>query len=173
MKRLIPFAIFMLLVVFFAVGLRLNPKDVPSPLIGKPAPQFNLPLLSDPTQHLSPAELQGKVWLLNVWASWCTSCRQEHEVLLELSQQSSVAVYGMAHKDQPEDARNWLAQLGNPYTATALDLDGRVGIDFGVYGVPETYVIDKKGIIRHKLTGPLTREYLKKTILPLVRELQK
>lgn len=173
MKRLIPFAIFIVLVAFFGIGLKLNPHEVPSPLIGKPAPEFSLPVLADPVRKLGPADLRGKVWLLNVWASWCTSCRQEHEVLLELSKQGVVPVYGMDYKDQPQDAMNWLARLGNPYVATVVDADGRTGIDYGVYGVPETYVIDKNGVIRHKLTGPVTPENLEKTILPLVKELQK
>lgn len=173
MKRLIPFAIFIVLAIFLAIGLKLNPREVPSPLIGKPAPAFSLPLLSDPAKTLSPADLRGKVWLLNVWASWCTSCRQEHKVLLDLAQRGKVAVYGMDYKDQPEAAQAWLQRLGNPYTAVVVDIEGRTGIDYGVYGVPETYVIDKNGVIRHKHTGPLTTESLDSEILPLVGELQK
>jgi cytochrome c biogenesis protein CcmG, thiol:disulfide interchange protein DsbE len=173
MKRLIPFAIFVVLVIFFAIGLRLDPREVPSPLIGKPAPEFNLPLLADPGTRLSPAQLRGKVWLLNVWASWCTACRQEHEELLALSKRNIVPIYGMDFKDQAADGKAWLQTLGDPYVATVQDLDGRVGIDYGVYGVPETYVIDKNGVIRFKLTGPVTPENLEKKILPLVKELQK
>ncbi|MDD5328602.1 MAG: DsbE family thiol:disulfide interchange protein [Sulfuricella sp.] len=174
MKRfLIPLALFIVLVGFLARGLKLDPHEVPSPLIGKPAPAFSLPLLSDPARRFGPAEMRGKVWLLNVWASWCASCRQEHETLLDLVQRGIVPVYGMDYKDQPADAQAWLDRLGNPYAATAVDRDGRVGIDFGVYGVPETYVIDKTGVIRYKLTGPLTRENLEDKILPLVRELKK
>lgn len=173
MKRfLIPLGIFIVLVVFLAIGLKLDPREVPSPLIGKPAPDFKLALLSDPGKQLSPADLRGKVWLFNVWASWCASCRQEHEVLLDLSKQGGVLIYGMDYKDQPGDAQAVLNRYGNPYVETVVDLDGRAGINYGVYGVPETYLIDRNGIIRHKHTGPLTREILDKKILPLVKELQ-
>ena len=173
MKRfLIPLGIFIVLVGFLAIGLKLDPREVPSPLIGKPAPDFKLALLSDPGKQLSPADLRGKVWLFNVWASWCASCRQEHEVLLDLSKQGGVLIYGMDYKDQPGDAQAVLNRYGNPYVETVVDLDGRTGINYGVYGVPETYLIDRNGIIRHKHTGPLTREILDKKILPLVKELQ-
>lgn len=173
MKRLIPFGIFIVLVIFFAIGLKLNPREVPSPLIGKPAPDFRLALLHEPARQLGPADLRGKVWLLNVWASWCGSCRQEHEVLLDLAKRNLLPVYGMDYKDQAEPALAWLERLGNPYAATFVDPDGRAGIDYGVYGVPETYLIDKNGVIRYKHTGPVTFEALEKTILPLVKELQK
>jgi cytochrome c biogenesis protein CcmG/thiol:disulfide interchange protein DsbE len=173
MKRfLIPLGIFIVLAGFLAVGLKLNPREVPSPLIGKPAPDFKLALLSDPAKQLSPADLRGKVWLFNVWASWCGSCRQEHDILLDLARQGSVPIYGMDYKDQPGDARAVLARYGNPYTETVVDLDGRTGINYGVYGVPETYLIDRTGVIRYKHIGPLTRESLDKKILPLVKELQ-
>lgn len=173
MKRWLPFAIFLVLVVFFAIGLRRNPQEVPSPLIGKQVPDFKLPLLSDQSKSMKPADRLGQVWLLNVWASWCRSCREEHEMLLELAKHGDVPIYGMDYKDKPEDAQEWLKSLGNPYTATVIDADGRVGIDFGVYGVPETYVIDKTGVIRYKLIGPVTNENLQNKILPLVKELQK
>lgn len=174
MKRfLIPLVIFMVLVGFLGIGLKLDPHEVPSPLIGKPAPDFKLALLSDPAKQLSPADLRGKVWLLNVWASWCSSCRQEHEVLLELAKQGSVPIYGMDYKDQPVAAQAVLERFGNPYVETLVDLDGRAAINYGVYGVPETYLIDKSGVIRYKLTGPLTRESFDKKIAPLVKELQK
>jgi len=172
-RFLIPLAIFLVLVGFLAIGLKLDPREVPSPLIGKPAADFKLALLSDPAKQLSPADLRGKVWLLNVWASWCVSCRQEHPVLLDLSRQGIVPIYGMDYKDQPGDAQAVLNQYGNPYVETVVDLDGRAGINYGVYGVPETYVIDKNGIIRYKFTGPVTPESLYKKILPLVKELQK
>jgi cytochrome c biogenesis protein CcmG/thiol:disulfide interchange protein DsbE len=173
MKRfLIPLGIFIVLAGFLAVGLKLNPREVPSPLIGKPAPDFKLALLSDPAKQLSPADLRGKVWLFNVWASWCGSCRQEHDLLLDLAKQGSVPIYGMDYKDQPGDAQAVLARHGNPYTETVVDLDGRTGINYGVYGVPETYLIDRTGVIRYKHIGPLTRESLDKKILPLVKELQ-
>ena len=174
MKRfLIPLGIFIVLVGFLAVGLKLDPREVPSPLIGKPAPDFKLALLSDPAKQLSPADLRGKVWLFNVWASWCASCRQEHEVLLDLSRQGIVPIYGMDYKDQPAAAQAVLTRFGNPYAETVVDLDGRVGIDYGVYGVPETYLIDKSGIIRYKHTGPVNPDVLSRKILPLVKELQK
>ncbi len=174
MKRfMIPLVAFAVLAGFLAVGLRLDPHEVPSPLVGKPAPAFRLATLADPARQIGPADLRGKVWLLNVWASWCSSCREEHEVMLELAKRNVVPIYGLDYKDQPDDARSWLDQLGNPYTATLSDLDGRVGIDYGVYGVPETYVIDKEGVIRHKHIGPVTREVLDRKIVPLVKELQK
>jgi cytochrome c biogenesis protein CcmG/thiol:disulfide interchange protein DsbE len=174
MKRfLIPLGIFIVLVGFLAVGLKLDPREVPSPLVGKPAPDFKLALLSDPAKQLSPADLRGKVWLFNVWASWCASCRQEHELLLDLSKQGGVLIYGMDYKDQPGDAQAVLNRYGNPYVETVVDLDGRAGINYGVYGVPETYLIDRNGIIRYKHTGPLTRDSLDKKILPLVKELQR
>ena len=173
MKRLIPFAIFLVLAGFLAIGLQLNPREVPSPLIGRPAPAFTLPLLSDPAKTLSPADLRGQVWLLNVWASWCASCRQEHDILLDLARRGVAPVYGLDYKDQPDAARAWLARLGTPYTAVIVDREGRTGIDYGVYGVPETYVIDKQGIIRHKHTGPLTAQSVKEKILPLIGELQR
>ncbi|MDP2786016.1 MAG: DsbE family thiol:disulfide interchange protein [Sulfurimicrobium sp.] len=173
MKRfLIPLGIFIVLVVFLGIGLKLNPREVPSPLIGKPAPDFKLALLSDPARQLSPADLRGKVWLFNVWASWCASCRQEHDLLLGLARQGGVPIYGMDYKDQPGDAQAVLNRYGNPYVETVVDLDGRTGINYGVYGVPETYLIDKNGIIRYKHTGPVTQEILDKKILPLAKELQ-
>lgn len=174
MKRfLIPLGIFIVLVIFLGIGLKLNPREVPSPLIGKPAPDFKLTLLSDPARQLSPADLRGKVWLFNVWASWCASCRQEHDLLLHLARQGIVPIYGMDYKDQPSDAQAVLARYGNPYAETVIDLDGRTGINYGVYGVPETYLIDKSGIIRYKHTGPLTPEILEGKILPLAKELQR
>jgi len=171
-RFLIPLGIFIVLVGFLAVGLNLNPREVPSPLVGKPAPDFKLALLSDPAKQLSPADLRGKVWLFNVWASWCASCRQEHDLLLDLARQGGVLIYGMDYKDQPGDAQAVLNRYGNPYVETVVDLDGRTGINYGVYGVPETYLIDRNGIIRYKHTGPLTQEILDKKILPLAKELQ-
>lgn len=173
MKRfLIPLGIFIVLVVFLGIGLKLNPREVPSPLIGKPAPDFKLALLSDPAKQLSPADLHGKVWLFNVWASWCGSCREEHDLLLSLARQGILPIYGMDYKDQASDARAVLARFGNPYVETVMDPDGRTGMNYGVYGVPETYLVDKKGVIRLKHTGPLTQEILDKKILPLAKELQ-
>ena len=168
----IPLAIFVVLVAFLWVGLGRDPREVPSPLIGKPAPSFALPQIHG-DKLLSTAELRGKVWLLNVWASWCVSCRVEHPLLLQLAQANIVPVYGLDYKDKPDDARAWLAQNGDPYTTSIVDEDGRVGIDYGVYGVPETFVIDRSGIVRYKQIGPLSVEALQEKILPLVRELQK
>ena len=168
----IPLAIFVVLVGFLWVGLGRDPREVPSPLIGKPAPSFALPQIHS-DKPLSTAELTGKVYLLNVWASWCVSCRVEHPLLLQLAQAKIVPVYGLDYKDNPDDGRAWLAQNGDPYTSSIVDLDGRVGIDYGVYGVPETFVIDRSGIVRYKQIGPFSVESLQQKILPLVRELQK
>jgi cytochrome c biogenesis protein CcmG/thiol:disulfide interchange protein DsbE len=168
----IPFGIFVILVAFLWVGLSRDPREVPSPLIGKPAPTFRLSKLQAPGETLSPADLKGSVWLLNVWASWCVSCRVEHPLLVQLAQENVVPVYGLDYKDKPDDGLAWLAQHGNPYTASIVDRDGHVGIDYGVYGVPETFVIDKMGVIRYKQIGPLTDEALQDKILPLVRQLQ-
>ena len=173
MKRfLIPLGIFIVLVGFLAVGLRLNPREVPSPLIDKPAPAFTLPELTDPQRMFSEKDMLGKVWLLNVWASWCVSCREEHPVLVAFSKRNIVPVYGLNYKDDRKDALAWLARLGDPYTKSIMDRDGRIGINYGVYGVPETYVIDKQGVIRYKQIGPVTPEILDAKIVPLVRKLQ-
>ncbi|MEN9473163.1 MAG: hypothetical protein RLZZ495_1252 [Pseudomonadota bacterium] len=172
-KFLIPLLAFGVLVVFLAMGLGLNPRDVPSPLINKPAPAFKVPQLENPETHFSPEEMKGKVWILNVWASWCVSCREEHPVLMELARANIVPVVGLDYKDQRKDGLNLLKRSGNPYSVVAFDADGRVGIDYGVYGVPESYLIDKQGMIRYKHTGPISMEALQKTILPLVQELKK
>lgn len=172
MKRyLLPLIVFAVLVGFLAVGLKLDPREVPSPLIDKPAPAFSLPRLDDPQQQLALADLKGKVWLLNVWASWCVACRIEHPVLVDLAKSGAVPVYGLNYKDQRADALAWLAKHGDPYRVSLSDSKGLVGIDFGVYGVPETFVIDKTGTIRFKHIGPVTPEVLRDTILPLVRKL--
>lgn len=172
LRLLIPFGVFALLMVFLGVGLFLNPSLVPSPLINKPAPAFSLPQLHDPQARLTAEDMRGKVWLLNVWASWCVSCRYEHPLLVNLAREGIVPIYGLNYKDRREDAIDWLRNFGDPYVASLHDLDGRVGLDYGVYGVPETYVIDGEGIIRYKQIGPVTQEVLRDTILPLVRELQ-
>ena len=174
MKRfLIPLAGFLVLVIFLAIGLTRDPRDVPSPLKDKPAPVFRLPQLAAAEKKFSPEDMKGKVWLLNVWASWCVSCRQEHPILVEFSKQGKVPVVGLNYKDQLADAKNWLVKFGDPYVLSAVDAAGRVGIDYGVYGVPETYVIDRAGMIRMKHTGPITAQSLEKQILPLVAELSK
>ena len=173
MKRyLLPLLVFVLLVGFLAAGLSLNPREVPSPLIGKPAPTFSLPRLDAPGQTLSAQDLRGKVWVLNVWASWCAPCRQEHPLIAELAKSGGAPVYGLNYKDKPADATAWLGQLGNPYTATVSDVEGLVGIDYGVYGVPETFVIDQAGVIRLKHIGPMTPEALRDSVLPMLRKLR-
>ena len=169
----IPLAIFVVLVAFLWVGLGRDPREVPSPLIGKPAPQFRLAKLHSPDETISTGDLKGKVWLLNVWASWCVSCRQEHPLLMQLAKANIVPVYGLDYKDDTGDGRRWLAQNGDPYVASIVDRDGRVGIDYGVYGVPETFLIDKAGVVRYKQIGPITPEALQQKILPMVRDLQR
>ena len=183
----------MVLVALLAVGLNLNPRDVPSPLVGQPAPLFALPRLDAPEKEFSPQDMLGKPWLLNVWASWCVSCRQEHPVLVEMAKNKAITLVGLNYKEVSGDgaldsdkltadaemklalerSNAWLNQHGNPYTLSVLDLDGRVGINYGVYGVPETYVIDKAGIIRMKHTGPISPDDFSGKILPLVAELNK
>lgn len=172
MKRFLPLGIFLVLAVFLAVGLNLNPREVPSPLIDKAAPAFRLPQLQDPAQTLGTDDLKDKVWILNVWASWCVACLEEHPILVEFSRQNVLPIYGLNYKDKREDALAWLGKHGNPYTLSIQDPDGRVGIDYGVYGVPETYVIDGKGVIRYKRIGPVTKQILQEKILPLVRQLR-
>lgn len=173
MKRaMLPLVIFVALALLLGVGLQLNPREVPSPLVNKAAPAFSLPQLHQPEQSLGPEALRGQVWLLNVWASWCTSCRLEHPVLVDLARSAQVPIYGLNYKDQRADALVWLERFGNPYQATVFDPKGLVGLDYGVYGTPETFVIDQQGVIRHKQVGPLTADVLEKTILPLVRRLR-
>ena len=171
-RFLIPFGLFVVVVGFLAVGLTLNPRELPSPLVGKPAPDFSLPQLHDPGKVISSNDLKGKVWLLNFWASWCGGCKEEHPVLINLAQSGAVPIYGMDYKDQRQEALTWLREWGNPYPVVAVDESGRIGINYGVYGVPETYVIDKAGVIRYKQIGPLREDILQGKILPLVRELQ-
>jgi cytochrome c biogenesis protein CcmG/thiol:disulfide interchange protein DsbE len=173
MRFLVPLAIFVVLAGFLYRGLFLNPREVPSPLIGKPAPQFSLTQLAQPERSFGPKEMQGQVWLLNVWASWCVACRQEHPLLVQLSKQKSVPIIGLNYKDKPDAAVGWLAQLGNPYDLSVQDLDGRVGIEYGVYGVPETFVIDKAGVIRYKQIGPITEDVWANKIVPMLEELRK
>ena len=172
-RFILPFVVFVVLAVFLFIGLRLDPREVPSPLIGKPAPEFVQPQLLDDKKSFSPRDMKGKVWLLNVWASWCVACEQEHPVLMELSKLNLVPILGLDYKDKPEAAKLVLKQRGDPYQLIATDREGRTGIDYGVYGVPETYVIDKQGIIQYKLIGPLTPKNLRETILPMVAELEK
>ncbi len=172
LRYLAPLAIFITLVIFLYRGLSLDPKRVSSPLVGKPMPEFSLPRLKDPAATLSDTDLKGKVSVLNIWATWCVSCRAEHKVLLLLAKTGKVDIYGLNYKDDRAKAQQWLAQLGDPYVANAFDADGRAGIDWGVYGAPETFIMDRQGIIRHKHIGPLTVDALDNTILPLIAELQ-
>ena len=172
-KFLIPLALFIVLVIFLAIGLNRDPHELPSPLINKLAPAFAIPQLSEPNKTFSPASMKGQVWVLNVWASWCVACREEHPVLVELAKSVMAPVIGLDYKDQRADALAMLAKQGNPYLLSAFDANGRVGIDYGVYGVPETYVIDKAGIIRFKHIGPITPAVLNQKIYPLLSELKK
>lgn len=171
-KFTLPLIAFIALVALLAVGLNLNPREVPSPLIGKPTPDFKVPQLQNPEANFSPKEMQGKVWLLNVWASWCVSCREEHPVIVEYAKKGLLPpVVGLNYKDKRDDGLRWLARFGDPYLLSAFDADGRVGIDYGVYGVPESYLIDKAGVIRFKQIGPITPAVMENKILPLVKEL--
>ena len=170
-KLLWPLAVFLLLVGFFAVGLKLNPREVPSPLIGKPAPTFVAKALADPSRQLRKEDLLGKVWMLNVWASWCGACREEHPLLVAYARAGGVPIYGLNYKDKREDGLAWLQQLGDPYADSLFDPDGRIGLDYGVYGVPETFVIDRAGVVRYKHIGPLTPEAMREKIEPLLRQL--
>jgi cytochrome c biogenesis protein CcmG/thiol:disulfide interchange protein DsbE len=169
----IPLVLFILLVGFLAIGLRHDPHEVPSPLIDKPAPAFQLAQLRDPTHTFSAADMRGKVWLLNVWASWCVTCRDEHPLLLQYARSGALPIYGLNYKDKREDALSWLGELGDPYVLSVSDTDGRVGIDYGVYGAPETYLIDRNGVIRFKQIGPVTPDIWQDTILPLAQKLNK
>lgn len=173
MNRLFwPFAGFIVLVAFLAVGLTLKPSELPSPLIDKPAPSFSLPELKSPENVFTSDSMKGQVWLLNVWASWCAACLDEHPVISELADSGVVPIIGLNYKDVRNEAIAWLARYGDSYTLSVSDTRGRVGIDFGVYGVPETFVIDKQGMIRHKHIGPVTQSAVRDTLLPLIRELQ-
>jgi len=171
LKFLLPLILFFVMVGFLAKGLFLDPRKVPSPLIGKPAPAFVAPILGDSSKMFSSTDMKGKVWLLNTWASWCAACRDEHPLLVEMLAHD-IPLYGLAYKDTDEASLQMLKELGNPYILSATDTDGRIGIDYGVYGVPETYVIDKEGIIRYKQIGPITPDSLRNIILPLLKELQ-
>jgi len=173
LKFAIPLLLFVGLVAFLASGLGRDPHEVPSPFIGRLAPAFEVPQLTEADKNFSPENLRGKVWVLNVWASWCSSCREEHPVLLHFSKTNDTPLIGLDYKDQRKDALNLLRHEGDPYVLSAFDASGRVGINYGVYGVPETYVIDQQGIIRHKHIGPLTPEVMQKKIIPLINSLSK
>lgn len=170
-RYLIPFVIFIALLIFLGIGLQLKPREVPSPFIGKLAPTFNLPVLGKEQSSFSPEQMKGQVWILNVWASWCVACREEHPLLVEFVKTQSTPLIGLDYKDKPDAALAWLKQFGDPYKLSISDIKGQVGIDYGVYGVPETFVIDRAGIIRYKHIGPLTKEALEKKIIPLIASL--
>lgn len=166
-----PLVLFAVLAGFLAVGLRLDPREVPSPLVDKPAPDFRGVVLGDPQRQLALSDMKGRAWLLNVWASWCGACRDEHPVLLDFARRGGVPLIGLNYKDQPDDARAWLRQFGNPYADSVTDPQGRIGLDYGVYGVPETFVIDAQGVIRYKHIGPVTPQVLRDKIQPVLQRL--
>ena len=171
-RHLWPLAIFAVIAVFLGIGLTLNPREIPSPLIGKPVPEFRLEPVKGRTLGLASGDLRSEVSVVNVFASWCVECRAEHPLWMQLQAAGSVPLHGLNYKDRPDDAARWLGELGDPHTRTGADLDGRVGIDWGVYGVPETFIVDKHGVIRHKVIGAVTRKTLDEKVLPLVRKLQ-
>jgi cytochrome c biogenesis protein CcmG/thiol:disulfide interchange protein DsbE len=170
-------AVFLPLLVFAAItgfllkGLWLDPREVPSPLINKPAPEFRLEALETPGRVIERKDMLGKVWLLNAWASWCVACREEHPVLVEFSRSATIPIIGLNYKDTRIEGMRWLAQFGNPYATSLFDEAGRTGIDYGVYAVPETFLIDKQGVVRFKQIGPVTPELLRDKLLPLIQRL--
>jgi cytochrome c biogenesis protein CcmG/thiol:disulfide interchange protein DsbE len=168
-----PLLLFLGMAVLFGIGLTLNPREIPSPLIGKAVPEFDLPPVKGRALGLSSESLQGEVSLVNVFASWCTACREEHPLFMEMRRSGLVPIHGLNYKDKPDDAARWLDELGDPYTRTGADLNGRVGIEWGVYGVPETFVIDRNGRIAFKHIGALTPRVLKEKIVPLISKLRK
>ena len=168
-KFIVPFGLFALLGVFLYVGLHRDPSYVPSPLIGKPAPEFTLPSLQDPAYPVSTRDLAGRPWVLNVWGTWCAGCRQEHPVLLQIARQTSVPIIGLDWKDDATEAQRWLAELGNPYAAVAFDSEGRVAIDWGVYGAPETFLIGADGKVLYKHIAPMTLEVWAKEFEPRIQ----
>jgi cytochrome c biogenesis protein CcmG/thiol:disulfide interchange protein DsbE len=175
MRYAIPLVIFLIVVGFLASRLRggYDPHLIPSVLIDKPAPDFELADLRNPSRTFSPRQMRGKVWLLNVWGSWCIGCREEHPYLLQLAKSGMVPLYGLNWRDRREDALATLAELGDPYVLNVSDFDGRVAIDYGITGAPETYLIDKNGIIRYKEVGQLNPQIMEQKILPLLKELNK
>ena len=178
MKFFIPLIAFAALIGLMLFGLNNDPKLIPSPFIGQPAPKFELPRLYKPEKTISVDEMKGKVWILNLWASWCVSCRAEHAVLSRLINKEKIPTIGLNYKDYGtedygDDAIQWLSALGNPYYAVAVDTKGMAGIDWGVVGVPETFLIDKKGIVRYKFTGPVYQKAVDETLIPLIKKLRK
>lgn len=172
-RFLLPLGAFLALAIALAAGMGRDPHALPSPLVGKPAPAFELPLLDADGPSVRVGDMRGKVWVLNVWASWCTPCQLEHPLLVDFVARSHFPVYGLNYKDKPGAARDWLKRLGNPYVATLVDADGSTGINYGVYGVPETFVIDRAGVIRYRHAGPMTAEFLERTLAPLLRDLER
>ena len=170
---LLPLILFVVLAGFLLIGLFRDPHEIPSPLINKSAPDFQLPQLQQATATFSAKEMRGKVWLLNFWGTWCVACREEHPLLVQYAKTGVVPIYGVDYKDERAAALQWLDEFGNPYTLTAFDVDGRISIDYGVYGAPETYLIDRKGVIRFKQIGPITEDVWQNKILPLAKELNK
>lgn len=171
-RYLLPLGVFIALLLLLGAGLSLNPRLVPSPLVGKALPEFALARLREPGQSLSHADLTGKVSLLNAWATWCVECRREHPVLVDIARQGDVPVYGLNYKDQRAEALTWLERLGDPYVASGFDADGRVGIDLGVYGLPETFLVDARGVIVHKHIGPISNEIWQRDFVPVIQRLQ-
>ena len=171
-RYLIPLGIFLVIAAFLGIGLSLNPREVPSPFIGKPAPPIDLPRLYEETGRVTSEELAGRVWILNVWASWCVACRAEHGLLNDFSSRYNTTLVGLNYKDAEADAKRWLANLGNPYSIIAVDRNGDTGIEWGVYGVPETFVVDKKGIVQYKHIGPVDEAAIRDKIVPLVQKLE-
>ncbi len=171
-RYLFPLIGFSVIAIFLAIGLGLNPREIPSPFINKPAPAFAIPSLDQNEASVTDKDFSGQVWLFNIWASWCVACLEEHPLLMRLAKTNAVNIVGLNYKDSRRDAIAWLGKWGNPYHLIAYDASGDVGIDYGVYGVPETFVIDKGGVIRLKHIGPLTTEVLNDTVVPLITQLQ-
>jgi len=171
-RYLLPLGVFTALVLLLGAGLGLNPRLVPSPLVGKPLPDFAIATLRAPQQMLSHTDFSGKISLLNAWATWCVECRREHPVLVAIAGEGNVPIYGLNYKDQRPDALQWLQRLGDPYVASGFDGDGRVGLDLGVYGLPETFLVDEQGMIVHKHIGPISTEIWQSDFVPLIERLQ-
>ena len=169
---IVPAVVIVALLGLLLFGLSNDPRTIPSPFIGKPAPAFELQTLRDPSKVMTTADLKGEVSLVNVWASWCVACRHEHQLLVDLARTGKVRIIGLNYKDEAADAKLWLQRLGNPYMVTLVDRDGRAGIDWGVYGVPETFIVDRDGVVQHKHVGPVTPDSLRDTILPLIERLK-
>ena len=171
-RYLVPLTVFALIAITLWKGLDQDPSQLPSPLIGKPAPEFDLPDMEKTEQRFTRDDLLGKVVLLNVWATWCSGCRDEHALLLRIADKEQIPIYAFNYKDDRTSALDWLQRFGNPYRQIGFDASGRVGLDFGVYGLPETYVLDRDGIIRHKHIGPLTEPVWQREVLPVVKALR-